>query len=286
MNTPQEALTPEDRELQRALEGLGETRNAETCDGEPKTPLRAALAAFRRRLPEHDYIRALDPAGAARRRMTAAVLLFDDVVALDAVGPYEVLSVLGGIDFRFVGKRRGAVRAARGGLGLVVEATLDEVPAADLLVIPGGPGAGAMQRDEEVLDWVRRIHAGAAWTCSACTGALILGAAGVLEGRRATTHWASLDRLAGYGAIIVRERVVIEDGLVTGAGVSAGIDMGLVLAALLRGEDAAQIAQLHLEYDPQPPFHAGSPATAPAHITETVMARLRLRRQAAGKPGE
>lgn len=286
MNTPHEALTPEDRELQGALEALGGTQRAGTDDAAAKAPLRAALASFRRRLPEHDYIRALDPTGGAKRRMTAAVLLFDDVVALDAVGPYEVLSVLGGIDFRFVGKRRGPVRAARGGLGLVVEATLDEVPAADILVIPGGPGAEAMQRDEEVLDWVRRIHADASWTCSACTGALILGAAGVLEGRRATTHWASLDRLAGYGAIVLRERVVIEDGLVTGAGVSAGIDMGLVLAALLRGEDAAQIAQLHLEYDPQPPFHSGSPATAPAHITETVMARLRLRRHAAGNLGE
>lgn len=302
---PREAHSPEEAELKRKLEELGEARGATSpADADAAGPLRGAIRAFREKLAEHDYVRALDPSPRVdaggfprevrsedspayrvpRRRMTIALLLFEDLVALDAVGPYEVLSVLGGVDFKFVGKRKGPLRAARGGLGLIADCTLEEVPAADMLLVPGGPGAEAMQRDPEVLDWIRRIHANATWTCSACTGSLILAAAGILEGRRATTHWASLDRLAAYGAIPVRERVVIEDGIVTGAGVSAGIDMGLVVAALLRGEDASQTVQLHLEYDPKPPFNSGSPATAPEHIREGVLERLHARRLGRGVP--
>lgn len=277
-----EPMSPEDQELRRALDALGENGEAAA---DAAAPMKRALASFREKLAEHDYTRALDPSGASRPRFTIALLLFDDVVALDAVGPYEVLGVLGGVDFKFVAKKKGPVRAARGGLGLVADYALDEVDSADMLLIPGGPGAEAMQRDEEVLGWVRQIHERATWTCSACTGSLVLGAAGILEGRRATTHWASLDRLAGYGARAVRERVVVEDGLVTSAGVSAGIDMGLVVAALLRGEDAAQTVQLHLEYDPRPPFNAGSPATAPEPIREKVMARLNAGRAAMNPAG-
>jgi transcriptional regulator GlxA family with amidase domain len=276
MNAPREELSPEDRELQRALMGLAET-------SAPETALPAAIKAFHERFPGHPHAAALAP-GAPPRRLKIALLLFDDLVALDAVGPYEVLGVLGGVDFTFVAKQKGPVRAARGGLGLVANASIDEVDHADMLLVPGGPGAELVQRDEATLDWIRRIHKNATWTCSACTGALILGAAGVLDGRRATTHWASLERLAAYGAVALRQRVVIDDGIVTGAGVSAGIDMGLVMAALLRGEDASQTVQLHLEYDPQPPFNAGSPATAPAHITEGVLARLRHAQGLAAAP--
>jgi putative intracellular protease/amidase len=295
---PDEPMTPEDLELKRVMETLAE---GESPNGMRTESLKKAIRAFREKLPEHDYVRALDPASfveagspvsdvrsgdaapfhAPRRRLTIALLLFNDLVALDAVGPYEVLSVLGGVEFKFVAKEKGPLRAARGRLGLIADYSIDEVPSADILLIPGGAGAETMQHDPEVLDWVRRIHQNATWTCSACTGSLILGAAGVLKGKRATTHWASLDRLAGYGAVAVRERVVVDDGIVTGAGVSAGLDMGLVMAALLRGEDAAQTVQLHLEYDPKPPFNAGSPATAPEHIRESVMARLRASRAAA-----
>jgi transcriptional regulator GlxA family with amidase domain len=290
MNAPHEALSPEDRELQRALERLAEPRVAES-------PLRARIEAFREKFtasgestlavpgPWPTEVRSETPVRyGAPPRLKIALLLFDDVVALDAVGPYEVLGVLGGVDFTFVAKTKGPVRAARGGLGLIADASIDEVDAADILLVPGGPGAEVVQRDAETLDWVRRIHENSTWTCSACTGSLILGAAGILDGRRATTHWASLERLAGYGSVALRQRVVIDDGIVTGAGVSAGIDMGLVMAALLRGEDAAQTVQLHLEYDPKPPFNAGSPATAPAHITEAVMSRLRAVQGRAGVP--
>ncbi len=280
---PNESMSPEDLELKAALASLTEGRG--TKDAEAAS-LQHAIRSFREKLPDHEYLRALDPASGqgsapARRRLTIALLLFDDLVALDAVGPYEVLSVLGGVEFKFVAKEKGPLRAARGGLGLIADYTLDEVPSADILLVPGGAGAELVQHDPDVLDWVRKIHQNATWTCSACTGSLILAAAGVLKGKRATTHWASLDRLAAYGAIPVRERVVIEDGIVTGAGVSAGIDMGLVMAALLRGEDASKAVQLHLEYDPKPPFNSGSPATAPEHIREGVMARLRAARAAA-----
>lgn len=299
---PNEPMTPEDRELRQALESMSEPLE----DHAEAAPIRRALESFREKLAGHPYARAIDPAGAAkmdpmdaptqvrseesppyhrpRPRMTVALLLFDDLVALDAVGPYEVLGVLGGVDFKFVAKKKGPLRAARGGLGLIADTSLNEVESADMLLVPGGPGAEAIQRDPEVLDWVRRMHANATWTCSACTGSLILAAAGILEGKRATTHWASLDRLADYGAIAVRERVVVEDGLVTGAGVSAGIDLGLVVAALLRGEEAAQTVQLHLEYDPHPPFDAGSPGTAPAHIRDRILARLGAVRRAADEP--
>lgn len=297
-----EPMNPEDLELRRALDSIAEAHE----DSGEAVPMKRALQSFREKLSEHPYARASDPAGtveagpegpptlvrdeasepysAPKRRMSIALLLFEDVVALDAVGPYEVLGVLGGVDFKFVAKKKGPLRASRGGLGLIADYSIDEVDSADMLLVPGGAGAELMQRDPEVLDWVRRLHRNATWTCSACTGSLILGAAGILEGKRATTHWASLDRLAAYGAVALRERAVVDDGIVTSAGVSAGIDMGLVVAALLRGDDAAQTVQLHLEYDPQPPFSAGSPATAPRHIRESVMARLNAARRAAGMP--
>jgi transcriptional regulator GlxA family with amidase domain len=153
-----------------------------------------------------------------------------------------------------------------GGLQLIAEATLDDVPAPDVIVVPGGTGTRDALRDERLIDWIRAADATSTWTTSVCTGALLLGAAGLLDGRRATTHWAYIDDLARYGAEPTSERVVREGRIVTSAGVSSGIDMALTLAAEIAGDDVAQAIQLRIEYDPMPPFDAGSTAKAPARI--------------------
>ncbi len=198
--------------------------------------------------------------------MQIAILLYDRLAALDAVGPYEVLSRLPGADTITVGEHIGTVRADTKALGLVVDATLDDVPHPDVVVVPGGPGTSAHLTDGPVQRWLRAVDTTTTWTTSVCTGSLILAATGLLTGRRATTYWSAIDRLADHGAIPVRERVVIDGKYITGAGVSAGIDMALTLAARLAGDAAAQRIQLGIEYDPQPPFTAGSPTTAPPEI--------------------
>ncbi|MGI9021470.1 MAG: DJ-1/PfpI family protein [Solirubrobacterales bacterium] len=202
--------------------------------------------------------------------MKAAILIFDELTALDAVGPYEVLSRLPGIELEFVAKDAGPKRTDTGALALVADRAISEVDGVDLLLIPGGRGNRPLLEDEALLDWVRGVHAGSEWTTSVCTGSMVLGAAGVLEGLRATSHWAYLERLAEYGATPVSERVVIEGKVVTAAGVSSGIDMALTLAAEIAGPEVAQAIQLGIEYDPEPPFDAGSPAKAPAAIVEFV----------------
>jgi len=203
--------------------------------------------------------------------MLITVLLYENMTALDAIGPYEVLSRLPGAEVRFVAERAGIVRTDTRALGLSADAAIDDVPRADILLVPGGPGDEAMQHNEKVLAWVRGIHAGARWTTSVCTGSLILGAAGVLRGRRATSHFMRVDRLAAFGAEPVRdERIVVDGNVITCAGVSAGIDMGLRLVQIIAGDDFAQAVQLGIEYDPQPPFDAGSPAKALPHVVELV----------------
>lgn len=199
--------------------------------------------------------------------MKIAVVLYDQLAALDAIGPYEVLSRLPGADLVTVGDTP-TVRSDTGTLGLVVDATYADVPDPDVIVVPGGPGKALHLSDEDspLRHWLRAADATSTWTTSVCTGSLILAAAGLLEGRRATTHWQSLDRLAGYGVTAVSERVVTDGKYVTGAGVSAGIDMALTLAAHIAGDTVAQTLQLAIEYDPQPPFNAGSPTTAPADV--------------------
>ncbi|MCC7428292.1 MAG: DJ-1/PfpI family protein [Alphaproteobacteria bacterium] len=194
--------------------------------------------------------------------MDIAVLIFDDLTPLDMVGPVEVLSRVPGARIRMVAKKPGAIRTQSGVMGIIADHGLAEITRADILLLPGGPGARAMAEDEAVLDWVRRIHPATRWTTSVCTGALILGGAGLLRGLKATTHWASMDRLAGYGATPVQERVVVQDKIITAAGVSSGIDMALALVARIAGEDRAKAIQLRIEYDPQPPFDAGSVAKA------------------------
>ncbi|MGR6964375.1 DJ-1/PfpI family protein [Geodermatophilus sp. URMC 61] len=204
--------------------------------------------------------------------MQIAVLLFDHLTALDAVGPYEVLSRVPGATTVFVGESRGAVRTDLGSLGLVGDATLSEVPAPDVVVVPGGWGQTAHMADGPVHDWLRQADATSTWTASVCTGSLILAAAGLLTGRRAATHWLAARQLADWGVHHTGERVVVDGKYVTAAGVSAGIDMGLALAAVIAGEDTARAIQLGIEYDPQPPFDAGSPRTAPAPVVALVRA--------------
>jgi putative intracellular protease/amidase len=202
--------------------------------------------------------------------MDIAILLYDDFTALDAIGPYEVLRLLPGAVVRFVAKQKGVVRSDARSLPIAVEHDLRSVTKADILVVPGGPGQLTAESDPEILEWVRKIHATTQWTTSVCTGSIILGAAGILRGLRATSHWMFLERLREFGAEPTLERVVEQGKVVTAAGVSSGIDMALRLVACIGGEDAAKMIQLGIEYDPKPPFDAGSPAKAPAHVVEMV----------------
>ena len=193
--------------------------------------------------------------------MKINIVLYDGMTALDAVGPYEVLSRLPGAEVLFVAGHAGPVRTDTGRLTLVADASLAEAPTADVVLVPGGYAAPL--DDRPLLDWLRAADAASTWTVSVCTGSLLLAAAGLLTGRRATSHWLALDRLAGLGAQVVHERVVIDGKYATAAGVSAGIDLALTLAARIAGPELAELVQLAIEYDPQPPARAGSPATAP-----------------------
>lgn len=208
--------------------------------------------------------------------MEIAILLFDRLTALDAIGPYEVLSRIPGATVKFVAKQIGAQRTDVGSLALVADYTLDQVVAPEIIVVPGGPGQNALMDDERVLAWVRRAHETSKWTTSVCTGSLVLGAAGLLKGLRATSHWLAYHALRALGAEAVAERVVIEGKIITAAGVSAGIDMALTLVAREGGQAVAQAIQLGIEYDPQPPFDAGAPHKAPAEIVERLRSRSRF----------
>jgi transcriptional regulator GlxA family with amidase domain len=205
--------------------------------------------------------------------MEIAIPIFDQITALDAVGPYEVLSRLPDARVSFIAKEPGPKRTENGMLALVADRALGELPEPDVIVVPGGFGSRAMAADEEMLAWVRHAHRHSTWTTSVCTGSLVLGAAGLLDGLKATTHWLQYDLLRPYGAIPVAERVVREGKIITAAGVSAGIDMALMLAAEIAGPEWAHGIQVGIEYDPEPPFVGGSPRTAPAAIVEFVRAR-------------
>lgn len=210
--------------------------------------------------------------------MEIAILLFPRLTALDAVGPYEVLRGLPGATLRMVAATPGPQRTDHGALALVADHAIDDVPAPDVVVIPGGPGEVDVRRDPRVLDWVRAAHETSTWTTSVCTGSLVLGAAGLLEGRRATSHWTALDELARYGAEPTEDRVVVDGRIVTAAGVSSGIDMALWLAARLTDVGTAEAIQLSIEYDPQPPFHAGSTATASPALVDRLRRASRFAR--------
>jgi putative intracellular protease/amidase len=200
--------------------------------------------------------------------MNVAIPIFDRVTALDAVGPYEVLSRLPGAHVHFVATEPGLVRTGNGMLALHADATLSAVAHPDVVVFPGGFGTDALMQDEQVLSWLRDAHETSQWTTSVCTGSLVLAAAGILDGLEATTHWMWMDRLGEFGATAVSRRVVEQGKVITAAGVSSGIDMALMLAARIAGDDVARAIQLRIEYDPEPPFDSGSTAKASPEIVE------------------
>lgn len=208
--------------------------------------------------------------------MQLAIVLFDRFTALDAVGPYEMLGRLPEADTVFVAERPGPVRSDTGRLALTADKSLAEVPRPDIVVVPGGPGQSAQMDNQVLLDWLRAADATSLWTTSVCTGSLLLAAAGLLEGRRATSHWLALDQLKRFGAEPTGERVVFDGKYVTAAGVSSGIDMGLTLLGRIAGDEHAQAVQLLTEYDPQPPYDAGSPDKAPAHLVEEFRSKSRF----------
>jgi len=208
--------------------------------------------------------------------MQIAIVLYDRFTALDAVGPYETLGRLPDAETVFVAEKTGPVRTDTGNLALTADKTLAEVPNPDIVVVPGGPGQTPQMDNRILLDWLRAADRTSVWTTSVCTGSLLLAAAGLLEGRRATSHWLALDFLGRFGARPTGERVVFDGKYVTAAGVSSGIDMGLTLLGRLAGDEHAQAVQLLTEYDPQPPYDAGSPQKAPAHLVEEFRGKSRF----------
>ena len=201
--------------------------------------------------------------------MQVAIPLFDGMTALDAVGPYEVLSRPPGWEVKFVAAEPGPKTMETGVLSLVADNSLDDVPRPDIVCVPGGAGTRS-RKQEPLVEWIRSAHEHSKWTTSVCTGSLLLGRAGVLDGLRATTHWAFLEQLRELGAEPTEERVVEQGKVITAAGVSAGIDMGLRLLQIELGDEVAQAVQLSIEYDPQPPVDAGSTSKAPPAIVDFV----------------
>jgi putative intracellular protease/amidase len=202
--------------------------------------------------------------------MRIAILIFDKLTALDAIGPYEVLSRLPGAELTFVAKERGPKRTDTGALAITADAAIDELTDPEIVLVPGGAGNRPLIEDEVVLDWLRKAHETSKWTTSVCTGSLVLAAAGILDGLEATSHWAYLERLEEGGATPVKRRVVEQGKVITAAGVSAGIDMALTLAAREAGDDVAKAIQLGIEYDPDPPFDSGSPDKAAPELVALI----------------
>ena len=202
--------------------------------------------------------------------MEIAILIYDKLAALDAVGPYEVMRNVPGWDVRFVAKEKGDIRTEDGTLGLVADYSLDEIREPDIVLVPGGKGSRPLLHDEELLQWLRDVDRVTKWTTSVCTGSLLLGAAGLLDGKRATGNWLVLEPLRQFGADPIGGRWVEDGKVITAAGVTAGIDMALHLVAQEVGPEVAQAVQLGIEYDPDPPFDSGSPEKAPPEIVALV----------------
>ncbi|MFI7135666.1 DJ-1/PfpI family protein [Nonomuraea sp. NPDC050153] len=207
--------------------------------------------------------------------MRIAIPLFDRFTALDAVGPYEVLKFLPGAEIVFVAEKPGPVRDVPKWLAISADAAFADVDSCDVLLVPGGPGSRGLLQNDELLGWIRRMHERSIWTTSVCTGSLLLAAAGLLKGLSATTHWGAIDVLESFGATYTPERVVFQGKIVTAAGVSSGIDMALALAAHIADQTTAEAIQLAIEYDPQPPFDAGSPAKAPQAAKDLLARGIR-----------
>jgi transcriptional regulator GlxA family with amidase domain len=202
--------------------------------------------------------------------MDIVFALYPNFTALDAIGPYEVLCRIPGANVVFGAIEPGELRTDTGIVGLTADVALGDVDRADVVVVPGGPGTRAIMNDSALIDWVKRVHPTTQWTTSVCTGSLVLGGAGLLEGKRATTHWAADQLLESFGATYTPERVVTEGKIVTAAGVSSGIDMAIELVSRIAGDDVAKAIQLSIEYDPQPPFDSGSVAKSDPAIVDLV----------------
>jgi putative intracellular protease/amidase len=202
--------------------------------------------------------------------MRIAIPIYDRFTALDAVGPYEVLSRLPGATVHFIAAEPGLKQTETKMLSLAADLSLDDLPDPEIIMVPGGYGTRALLEDEHMVGWLRRAHETSEWTTSVCTGSLLLAAAGILDGLEATTHWLEYDLLERLGARPTARRVVEQGKVITAAGVSSGIDMALVLAAHVAGDDVARAIQLGIEYDPEPPFDSGSPSKAGAQIVELV----------------
>ncbi|HKH23073.1 MAG TPA: DJ-1/PfpI family protein, partial [Solirubrobacterales bacterium] len=202
--------------------------------------------------------------------MQIAYLLYDRFTALDVIGPHDVLNSVPGTESIFVAEQAGPVRNESDTLSLVADASLAEVTTPDIVVVPGGFGNRLLLKHEPLHEWIRGVHETSTWTTSVCTGALLLAAAGLLDGIPATTHWLARERLAELGAKPVPERVVEHGKIITAAGVSSGIDMALRLVQRINGDEVAQAVQLGIEYDPEPPLDAGSPEKAPDEIVDLV----------------
>ena len=209
--------------------------------------------------------------------MQVAIVLYPRFTSMDVIGPYEVLGRLPDTEVVYVAEQPGPIVNDLGSLTVEVAASLEDVPSPDVVLVGGGPGQSDQMADGKLHEWLRTVDRTSAWTTSVCTGSLVLAASGVLEGRRATSHWAALDQLPQYGVTPAEERVVVDGKYATAAGVSAGVDMALTLAGLLQGEAEAQAVQLIIEYAPEPPYDAGSPHSAPPAVLEDVRRRLSRR---------
>jgi len=208
--------------------------------------------------------------------MQITFLLYEGMTALDAIGPLEVLSRLPGITIKLAGLQAGVIGTCSG-LKLLADSSIFDIEHTDVLLVPGAGTATALKEYPELLAWIKKIHETTTWTISVCTGGLILGAAGLLTGVRATTHWAVMDRLAKWGAIATHQRVVESGKIITAAGVSAGIDMALLFAAKVAGEEVAKSIQLGIEYDPEPPFNSGSIEKASPEVVQALRNKLKIR---------
>lgn len=207
--------------------------------------------------------------------MQIAIVLYPSFTALDFIGPYEVLRALPDAEVRFVWHEPGPITADSGVLLVGATHSFDETPAPDVVLVPGGPGTVTTARDEKVLDWLRRVHPGATWTASVCSGSVVLAAAGLLDGKRATSHWSTLSALKAFGVTPVGDQRIVHEGdVITAAGVSAGIDLGMWLAGQIGGEAKAKAIQLMIEYDPQPPFDSGHMSKASATTKAAATALL------------
>ncbi len=198
--------------------------------------------------------------------------MYENLTALDAIGPYESISRVPGTEIRFVGLRTGYVRTHEGSLGLKVDFSINDIRGSELLLVPGGPmeAIEAVVSNRNIIDWIRLEHQRSLWTCSVCTGSLILGSAGLIDGKQVSTHWRARHKLADYGARYSHRRITKDGKIVTSAGVSAGIDMGLQLCGLIGSRDVARAIQLGIEYDPEPPYEVVNPDSADPRIIEIV----------------